>query len=152
MHLNMFVMKFLIFVAGFWATTAFAERSAPNDGIRIARLPEAKARETISLNPEYCVHGEPKAGFKGKLPLLIYLHGAGGVGLDVGKPRRQIGPLLGPLRKASIETLIVAPQATGSPKREKGKGGWQVSDLDLLLLHLLETLPCLLYTSPSPRD
>ena len=55
--------------------------------------------------------------------------------------RRQIGPLLGPLRQASIKTLIVAPQATGSPKREKGKGGWQVTDLDLLLAHLLETLP-----------
>ena len=141
MHLNMFSMKFLIFAAGVWGMAAFAQRAAPNDGIKIERLPEAKAGETISLNPEYCVHGEPKAGFKGKLPLLIYLHGAGGVGLDIGKPRRQVGPLLGPLRKASIETLIVAPQATGSPKREKGKGGWQVTDLDLLLAHLLETLP-----------
>ena len=117
----MFSMKFLIFAAGVWGMAAFAQRATPNDGIKIERLPEAKAKKTISLNPEYCVHGEPKAGFKGKLPLLIYLHGAGGVGLDIGKPRRQIGPLLGPLRQASIKTLIVAPQATGSPKREKGR-------------------------------
>ena len=123
------------------AAASFGQRSSTNDGIKIKLLPEAKAKKTISLSPEYCVHGEPKAGFKGNLPLLIYLHGAGGVGLDIGEPRRQVGPLLDPLLQASIETLIVAPQATGSPKMEKGKGGWQVPDLDLLLAHLIETLP-----------
>ena len=123
------------------ATGVAAQRSTPKDGIRIERLPEAKAKKTISLNPDYCVYGEPQAGFKGKLPLLIYLHGGGGVGLEIEKPRRQILPLLEPLRQASIEALVVAPQATGGPKREKGKGGWQVPDLDLLLAHLLETLP-----------
>ena len=141
MQMNTFSIKVLALATMVLSTAVSAQRGTPNDGIKIERLPEAKAKKTISLNPEYCVHGEPKAGFKGKLPLLIYLHGAGGVGLDIGKPRRQVGPLLGPLRKASIETLIVAPQATGSPKREKGKGGWQVPDLDLLLAHLLETLP-----------
>ena len=138
--MNTLPRKLLALAAMALSTAVSAQRGTPSDGIKIERLPEAKAKKTISLNPEYCVHGEPKAGFKGKLPLLIYLHGAGGVGLDIGKPRRQVGPLLGPLRQASIETLIVAPQATGSPKREKGKGGWQVPDLDLLLAHLLETL------------
>ena len=139
--MNTLPRKLLALAAMVLSTAVSAQRGTPSDGIKIERLPEAKAKKTISLNPEYCVHGEPKAGFKGKLPLLIYLHGAGGVGLDIGKPRRQVGPLLGPLRQASIETLIVAPQAIGSPKREKGKGGWQVPDLDLLLAHLLETLP-----------
>ena len=51
MHLNMFSTKFLIFVAGVWGMAALAQRTAPNDGIKIERLPEAKAKKTISLNP-----------------------------------------------------------------------------------------------------
>ena len=102
MHMNTLPSKLLALAAMVLSTAVSAQRGTPNDGIKIERLPEAKAKKTISLNPEYCVHGEPKAGFTGKLPLLIYLHGAGGVGLDIGKPRRQIGPLLGPLRQASI--------------------------------------------------
>ena len=39
----MFSMKFLIFAAGVWGMAAFAQRAAPNDGIKIERLPEAKA-------------------------------------------------------------------------------------------------------------
>ena len=73
MHMNTLPSKFLALATMVLATTASAQRAAPNDGIKIQRLPEAKAKKTISLNPEYCVHGEPKAGFKGKLPLLIYL-------------------------------------------------------------------------------
>ena len=140
MQMNTFPHKALALSVMFLATSAFAQRGGSNDGIKIERLPEAKAKKTISLNPEYCVY-EERSHIKGNLPLLIYLHGGGGVGLDIEKPRRQILPLLRPLRKASIDTLIVAPQATGGPKGEKGKGGWQVPDLDLLLAHLIETLP-----------
>tara|TARA_B100001094_G_scaffold58296_1_gene53803 strand:- start:2201 stop:3022 length:822 start_codon:yes stop_codon:yes gene_type:complete len=140
MQINIFPSEFLALAAMFLATTASAQRGTSNDGIKIERLSEAKAKQTISLNPRYCVYEERKHT-KGKLPLLIYLHGGGGVGLDLEKPRRQILPLLRPLRQASIDTLIVAPQATAGPKGDKGKGGWQVPDLDLLLAHLIETLP-----------
>ena len=122
------------------ATVTSAKPAVSVDEIKIERLPETKAKQTISLNPRYCVF-QKRNHTKGKLPLLIYLHGGGGVGLDLEKPRRQILPLLKPLRMASIDTLIVAPQATAGPKGDKGKGGWQVPDLDLLLAHLIETLP-----------
>ena len=123
-----------------WATVTSAKPAVSFDEIKIQRLTETKEKQTISLNPRYCVF-EKRNHTKGKLPLLIYLHGGGGVGLDLEKPRRQILPLLKPLRMASIDTLIVAPQATAGPKGDKGKGGWQVPDLDLLLAHLIETLP-----------
>ena len=96
-------------------------------------MPQALEAKTISLNPEYCVFGLPAKGFSGKLPLLIYLHGAGGVGSDINKARRQAGSLIGPLKQANIKSLVVAPQATKSPKREGAKAGWQVGDLDILL-------------------
>ena len=91
--------------------------AAPNDGIKIERLPEAKAKKTISLNPS-CVHGEPKAiqGQASSADLPAW----SGVGLGHREPRRQLGPLLGPLRQVSIKDQ--APQATGSPRREKGTG------------------------------
>ena len=108
MQMNTFSIKALALAAMVLSTAVLAQRGAPNDGIKIERLPEAKANKTISLNPEYCVYEERKHT-KGKLPLLIYLHGGGGVGLDLEKPRRQILPLLKPLRQASIDTLIVAP-------------------------------------------
>ncbi len=119
-----------------------AQRRPPqNDGGAIQRLPQALEAKTISLNPEYCVFGLPAKGFSGKLPLLIYLHGAGGVGSDINKSRRQAGSLIGPLKQAKIDSLVVAPQATKSPKREGAKAGWQVGDLDILLGHLLNSLP-----------
>jgi predicted peptidase len=116
-------------------------RPGPNDGGKIQRLPQALEAKTLSLNPEYYVFGLPAKGFSGKLPLLIYLHGAGGVGSDINKASRQAGSLLGPLKEASINTLVVAPQATKSPRKEGAKGGWQVGDLDILLGHLLKSLP-----------
>ena len=64
------------------------------------------------------------------------------MGSDIGKPRRQVGPLVEPLRKLHrSRPRSWHPRQPASPKREKGKGGWQVTDLDLLLAHLLETLP-----------
>lgn len=125
----------------FGSVACSGQRLRLKDEGRILRLPEAKAAKTVSLNPEYCVHGEPQTELDRKLPLLIYLHGAGGIGSDINKAKRQVRSLRIILQQAGIESLTVAPQATTSPRKEGVRGGWQVADLDILLEHLLETLP-----------
>ena len=109
-----------------------------DDGmITIESLPDATAGRMCSFNARYCLH-RPETEATCKLPLLIYLHGGGGTGHDIRKPRSQILPLLSTLRQASIAALVVAPQ---TPAGVKTGGGWLVPDLDLFLAHLLETLP-----------
>ena len=55
------------------ATAGFGQRSTPNDGIKIHRLPEAKANKTISLNPEYCVYGLPKPSQVDKPEMIPFI-------------------------------------------------------------------------------
>ena len=135
------LLTFALFFISYCWLGAVRKGLPPNDGGAIRRLPQALEVKTLSLNPEYCVFGLPAKGGGGKLPMLIYLHGAGGVGSDINKARRQASSLVGPLKQAKIASLVVAPQATKSPRREGAKAGWQVGDLDILLGHLLKSLP-----------
>ena len=92
----------------------------------IHRLPETLAEKTLSLNPEYFVSRISVAETDKPLPLLIFLHGGGGVGLDIQRIARQSGFLRAALRRHSIESLLVAPQAAYSPRKVGGsRGGWQ---------------------------
>ena len=119
------------------APAADAASSSDDDGVTIASLPPPEAASMKSFNARYCLH-TPEQGSGAKLPLLIYLHGGGGTGHDIEKPRRQIQPLLASLRQANIAALVVAPQ---TPAGVKTGGGWLVPDLDSFLAHLLATLP-----------
>ena len=120
----------------------FAQRPLPQADGSIHRLPDALAEQTISLNPEYFVSGQPEAKTDPPLPLLIFLHGGGGVGQDIERIARQTRFLQPALQRNSIQSLLVAPQAAKSPRKAGGSsGGWQVAAPDLLLAHLLETLP-----------
>ena len=73
---------FLFFLSG----SGFAQDQGPS----VAKLSDALAREAKSLNPEFLLFS-PKDAPKGKVPLLIYLHGAGGVGDNIQKLRGQAG-------------------------------------------------------------
>ncbi|MFT4546310.1 MAG: pimeloyl-ACP methyl ester carboxylesterase [Verrucomicrobiales bacterium] len=110
---------------------------------KVHTLPDAEEAKTISLNPNYYVFGEAlsKTEEKKKLPLLIMLHGAGAEGLEIEKIRGQAPRLMRTLAKTEIETLIVTPQAAKSPRQHGTKGGWVPADLNVLLAHLLKTLP-----------
>lgn len=108
---------------------------------KIHKLPEAEAAKTISLNPEYAVIGEGVATGEEKIPLVIYLHGGGGVGEDIEKSKRQGRGLFEAIGRAGCKTLLVAPQALKSPRVEGAKGGWVPADLNVLIVHLLKTLP-----------
>tara|TARA_B100001093_G_scaffold129995_1_gene122572 strand:+ start:2351 stop:3133 length:783 start_codon:yes stop_codon:yes gene_type:complete len=106
----------------------------------IQTLPESVIDNTISLNSEYWLYRAHRPSAR-KQPLLIVLHGGGGTGRDI---QRIKGGAMGPLRtmkEAGIDAIVVAPQAAENPMKLGAKGGWVPSDLDLLLEHLISTLP-----------
>ena len=134
-------MKFAhLFIFLCLATSSLLAQGGPPPKGKIHKLPESEASKTISLNPEYWVYGEEHS--KGnKLPLLIVLHGGGGTGLDINRIR---GAAMGPVRtlgQARLQAIVVSPQAAKNPMKEGAKGGWVPSDLDVLLPHLLKSLP-----------
>ncbi|MDA7921914.1 dienelactone hydrolase family protein [Verrucomicrobiales bacterium] len=108
---------------------------------KIHRLPETEVAKTISLNPDYHVFGEALADGDEKLPLLMVLHGGGGTGLEIGKVKGAPIRLIHTMKEAKIKSIVVAPQAAKSPMKVGAKGGWVPTDLDVLLAHLLKTLP-----------
>ncbi|NNM28140.1 MAG: prolyl oligopeptidase family serine peptidase [Akkermansiaceae bacterium] len=105
----------------------------------VARLGPELARRTVFLNPDYLVFA-PKVKDGGKVPLLIYLHGAGGVGDDIdrikGQPRAVVE---GIERFRKGPCIVVAPQCLKATPA--GRGVWTPEDLDVLLGHLKATLP-----------
>jgi predicted peptidase len=122
------------------SSTSLSLAQADLEG-KIHRLPETRAAKTISLNPEYYVFGERLAKGEQKLPLLIVLHGGGGTGLNIEKCKGQASRLIRTIDQTDIKSLVVAPQASLSPMKVGAKGGWVPADLNILLAHLLETLP-----------
>ena len=99
---------------------------------------ELQSRTTF-LNPEFLLFpAEAKKG--SQLPVLIYLHGAGGVGDDLGKIRGQARRVVSGIRKFRKEPcLVVAPQCLRITPA--GRGTWIPEDLDVFLEHVKATLP-----------
>ena len=64
----------------------------------VKTLGEKRQARTSYLNPEFLVF-PAEEGKRSKLPLLIYLHGAGGVGDDLGKIRGQARRVVSGIRK-----------------------------------------------------
>lgn len=112
---------------------------AQDRGADVHALDEALRKQTRCLNPEYLVYS-PAARPEGGPPLVIYLHGAGGVGEDIQRLRGQAGRIWdGIVKFAKEPALLVAPQCLKQARDDK-KGIWDPSDLDVLLKHLEETL------------
>ena len=119
-----------------FATPAFAENE-----VAVVRTIAPELQSKIQfLNPQYLVYA-PAGDTKAKLPLLIFLHGAGGVGNDIqqikGKPT-EIWQGLEKFNKGPC--MIVAPQCLKQDKKGE-RGIWTPEDLNLLLQHLKATLP-----------
>jgi predicted peptidase len=114
--------------------------AAAQDAPAVGRLDEGLQKKTDSLNPEYLVYS-PKGKPEGRLPLLIYLHGAGGVGDDVRRLQGQTRRVLqGIERFRKGPCIVVAPQCLRKTKKGE-RGTWDPGDLDVLLGHLKATLP-----------
>ena len=55
---------------------------------KISKLPSKLEKETNFLNPEFLVYSLHSSNAK-NVPLVIYLHGAGGVGEDINRIKGQ---------------------------------------------------------------
>lgn len=108
----------------------------------IERVPDAVEKESPFLNPDYLItRVNTDDSSRGKqIPLVIFLHGAGGRGTDVEKIKRNATPALtGAEKWAGEPFLFVAPQA-GPPTKEV-EVTWIPEELDRWLAHLKETQP-----------
>jgi predicted peptidase len=118
---------------------SFLHAQQPLDA-RVDALPEQVAEKTNSFNPEYLVYFPERVEPGTKLSLVIYLHGAGGIGKDISKIKRQASPIVEFVNSNRKEpAIVVAPQCF---KRADGiKACWQVNDLNIWLAHLKTRLP-----------
>ncbi|MEC9092805.1 MAG: prolyl oligopeptidase family serine peptidase [Planctomycetota bacterium] len=136
-------MKTIFLAAGFLplACPFFAQETfAQVQGPRIATLEPSLQKKTQSLNSRYLVFS-PKRKSKLKLPLLVYLHGAGGLGDEIRKIQGQAVKVWQGVQKFGKDPcIVIAPQCSRMTKRGQ-RGGWIPEDLNLLLQQLKATLP-----------
>ena len=108
--------------------------------VKIATLPAALAAKTRCFNPNYLVYSPKDVKQPAELPLVIYLHGAGGVGRDINRIKGKAAPIVRYIQTKGKESMIVAaPQCFR--KTEGVKGIWQADDLNVWLGHVKATLP-----------
>jgi predicted peptidase len=126
-HLAIFLLLFL-------PSFASLAQSPP---VKVSKLSEVREASTLSTNPEYLVF-TPTSTKQNKVPLLIYLHGAGG-----GRPPlNRLGMQANALRRG-IEKygkgpcFVVVPQCLPTKKNGE-RATWEPDDLNLLLDDLLE--------------
>ncbi len=130
MRTNFLLISMLILRAALWAQT---------DAPVVQTLPTALQQKVQFLNPEYLVY-TPSGSSNANLPLLIFLHGAGGVGQDIQQIKGRPSDIWRGIAKFDKgPCLIVAPQCLKAAKGERGI--WTAEDLNLLLAHLKATLP-----------
>ncbi len=103
----------------------------------VKKISDQVAAQTKTLNPEYLIfYPNPKP--KKPMPMVIYLHGAGGVGDDIQKIKGQAGQVYrGIVQHKKHPCLVVAPQVS---RVHRQPGGWIPAHLNLLLKHLKATL------------
>jgi predicted peptidase len=113
---------------------------AQNDAPVVRTIEDSHQKQTLSLNPEYLVF-LPKGSSNTNMPLLIFLHGAGGVGDDINKIKGQPMRAWNGIKKFDKgPCIVVAPQCL-KKTTEGERGVWLPEDLNVLLQHLKRTLP-----------
>lgn len=127
------VVLFLILV---FSSSVLAQPPRP----KISKLPPKLAKETNFLNPDFLIYSLCSSNAK-NIPLVIYLHGAGGVGEDVNRIKGQpMGVCRGIEKFRKGPCIVVAPQCLRNSKEGK-RGIWNEKDLNVFLRHLKATLP-----------
>ena len=103
----------------------------------VGKLSDELTIQAKSLNAEYLLY-LPKEKNDIPVPLVIYLHGAGGVGDNIQKIKGQSGQVARGIQKYKKHpAIVVAPQVS---KQNRQPGGWIPAHLNILLGHLKNTL------------
>ena len=93
-----------------------------------------------SINSDFLVFSKNLKGSK-KVPLVIYLHGAGGRGNNIEAITGQVAPLWrGIAKNIDDPCIVVAPQCLREA-RGGGRGSWEYEELNEWLNQLKATLP-----------
>jgi len=126
---------FVYFISFCLLSVSFIHAETP----RIETLASTFEQNTKCLNREYLVFSID--GKKKQVPsLLIYLHGAGGVGNDVQRLQGQVRALISGIKKFEKGPChVVVPQCLRT-RKSGGRGTWEATDGDLLLQGLHATL------------
>lgn len=130
-----FGMKLVILIL--WGL--FTVVAAGQSGEPVIRTIDPKVQPKLkSLNPEYLVFTPDKSPEDERVPLLIYLHGAGGIGDNIGKIKGQPKRVWEGIKKFNVgPCLVVAPQCLKKPK-EGPDAGWLPDDLNLLFEEVMK--------------
>jgi len=115
-------------------------------GVALANVPEVRTlddesrKQTEYLNSEYLVFAR-EVDEETKLPLMIYLHGAGGRGNDIRKVTGQAMAVWQGIEEFEKgPCIVVAPQCLSIATHGQ-HSTWTVEDLNLFLTHVRATLP-----------
>ena len=126
-HLAIFLLLFLP------SFVSFAQSPLP----KVSKISEVRQSTTISINPEYLAFA-PQSSKEKKVPVLIYLHGAGGGRPLLNRLGMQANALLqGIERFDKGPCYVVVPQCLPTKKNGE-RATWEPDDLNLLLDDLLE--------------
>ena len=112
-------------------------QSLQGQNLKVEKMGDKLATQAITLNPEYLVF-YPATKTTEPVPLVIYLHGAGGVGDEILKIKGQADQIVrGISQNKKNPCLVVAPQVS---RKNRQPGGWIPSHLNLFLKHLKNSL------------
>ncbi len=107
---------------------------------RVHQLNEGIKVKAKSINSDFLVFSKDLKGLK-KVPLVIYLHGAGGRGNNIESITGQVVPLWrGIVKNIEDPCIVVAPQCLREA-RGGGRGSWRYQELNEWLNQLKATLP-----------
>jgi len=132
LHLNLFLMIL---------TCCVSAQAQSKDPV-VEKVSEELHEKAVYLNAEYLAFLPEGVKSGPKIPLIIYLHGAGGVDNDIMKIRRQPMALIdGIHRFEKGPCLVIAPQCKRESDKSELRGIWIPEDLELLLQHLKASHP-----------
>lgn len=104
----------------------------------VEKLDPVLQKQLTFLNPAYLAFPATAASADQKLPLVIYLHGAGGVGETPTKNTSRARVLIKGLRQFQKgPCLVVAPQCQRTSTKTNERGTWLPEDLEIFLQGLL---------------
>lgn len=133
-----FLFSLVLFLAFALTVPAHAQTLEPV----IETISDDLQEKATYLNPEYLAFLPEGLKADQKIPLVIYLHGGGGVGDEIKKIQGQPRGLIRGIHQFEKgPCLVVAPQCRRESEKSEERGTWIPEDLELLLQHVKAAHP-----------